>query len=342
MIPLQLAVPGLAAFAVTFALTPLVKRLAPKLGLVDLPNPRRINKVPMPTGGGLAVLAGVVVAAWLADIPHILPTLLAASIITAVGLVDDRIGLNAGQKFIGQLAAVLVYVIWGGRIEFVSNPFGGMFYLGYLSMPVTVFWILALINLMNFIDGLDGLAVGISLIAALTLLSLAWDLGRMEAAVLSAILVGVSAGFLPFNFNPAKLYLGDAGAMLLGLLLAVVSTEGALKGAATIGLSVPILIFALPIVDTFCAVVRRIQQGVPFYQADQSHFHHRMLQLGLTQRQVVFVAYFLSSLSACAALFAARYAWAAYILVPVIAAAFLYGSARVGMIQVPSKIERRL
>ena len=260
----------------------------------------------MPTGGDWRFLR-VVVAAHGWRTYRIFSPRLAAShhhSCSARGRSDRALTLV--RKFIGQLATCPGICNLGGRIEFVSNPFGGMFYLGYLSMPVTVLWILALINLMNFIDGLDGLAVGITLIAALTLLSLAWDLGRMEAAVLSAILVGVSAGFLPFNFNPAKLYLGDAGAMLLGLLLAVVSTEGALKGAATIGLSVPILIFALPIVDTFCAVVRRIQQGVPFYQADQSHFHHRMLQLGLTQRQVVFVAYFLSSLSACAALFAAR------------------------------------
>ena len=205
--------------------------------------------------------------------------------------------------------------------------------------------VLALINLMNFIDGLDGLAVGITLIAALTLMGLAWDLGRFEAAVLSAVLVGVAAGFLPFNFNPAKLFLGDSGAMLFGFLLALISTEGALKGAATIGLSVPILIFALPIVDTVCAIVRRTQNGVPFYQADQDHFHHRMLKLGLSQRQVVFVAYLLSSVSACAALFTARHTWAAFVLVPLVGAGFLYGSARVGMIQIPSskfKYERRL
>jgi len=343
MDPAQLVVPFLVAFAVTFTLTPFVRRLAPKLGLVDMPNPRRINTVPMPTGGGLAVFVGFVAASVSAGIPHILPTISAAAVVTLVGVIDDRVGLKPGRKFLGQLMAVLIYVIWGTRIEFVSNPFGGMFYLGYLSFPVTVLWVLSLINLMNFIDGLDGLAVGITLIAAVTLLSLAWDLGRIEAAVLSAVLVGVSAGFLPFNFNPAKLYLGDAGAMLLGFLLAVVSTEGALKGAATIGLSVPIMIFALPIVDTVCAIVRRVQNGVPFYQADQGHFHHRMLKLGLSQRQVVFVAYLLSSLSACAALFTARHSWAAYILVPLIAVSFLYGSARVGMIQVPSsKIERRL
>lgn len=343
MIPSQLILPFCVAFVVTFILTPIVKRLAPKLGLVDLPNARRINKEPMPTGGGLALFIGFALAALLADIPHVLPTLIGAAIITLVGFIDDRQNLSAGKKFAGQLLGVLVYVLWGGRIEFVSNPFGEMLYLGYLSIPITVFWVLALVNLMNFIDGLDGLAVGITLIAALTLLSLAWDLGRYDAAVLSVILVGVSVGFLPYNFNPAKLFLGDTGAMLLGFLLAVVSTEGALKGAATIGLSVPILIFALPIVDTVCAIVRRIQQGVPFYQADQSHFHHRMLKMGLSQRQAVFLAYFLSSVSACAALFTARHTWAAFVVVPVIAIVAAYGSARVGMIQVPtSKYERRL
>ncbi|NLM39550.1 MAG: undecaprenyl/decaprenyl-phosphate alpha-N-acetylglucosaminyl 1-phosphate transferase [Firmicutes bacterium] len=345
MTPSHLLLPFLIAFGVTFAVTPLIKRLAPKLGLVDHPNPRRINKVPMPTGGGLAVFAGFALAARYAGVTDVFPTFTAAAVILAVGLVDDRVGLKASWKFLGQLLGVLVYVIWGSRIEFVSNPFGGMFYLSWLAIPVTVFWFLALINLMNFIDGLDGLAVGITLIAALTLMGLAWDLGRFEAAVLSAVLVGVAAGFLPFNFNPAKLFLGDSGAMLFGFLLALISTEGALKGAATIGLSVPILIFALPIVDTVCAIVRRTQNGVPFYQADQDHFHHRMLKLGLSQRQVVFVAYLLSSVSACAALFTARHTWAAFVLVPLVGAGFLYGSARVGMIQIPSskfKYERRL
>ena len=139
MTPSHLLLPFLIAFGVTFAVTPLIKRLAPKLGLVDHPNPRRINKVPMPTGGGLAVFAGFALAARYAGVTDVFPTFTAAAVILAVGLVDDRVGLKASWKFLGQLLGVLVYVIWGSRIEFVSNPFGGMFYLSWLAIPVTVF-----------------------------------------------------------------------------------------------------------------------------------------------------------------------------------------------------------
>lgn len=321
------------AVAVTAILTPLARKIALKAGLIDVPNPRRINKIPMPTGGGLAIFAGFCIASLVGDTPHFGVTALSAFLILAVGIIDDRKELSAGVKFAGQFLAVLIYVLFGPRIEFMSNPFGGMIYLGKLSVPVTMLWVLTLVNIMNFIDGLDGLTAGITLISAVALTTLAWSLHRYDAAVLAAIVVGVSLGFLPYNFNPAKVYLGDGGALLLGFLLAAVSTEGALKGAATIGLSVPILILAVPVTDLLCAVVRRTQRGVPFYQADRSHFHHRLLDLGFTQRQVVYVAYLLTGISAALALITAHLTKPTWLVVLALSLIFWYGSIRIGMVE---------
>ena len=192
---------------------------------------------------------------------------------------------------------------------------------------------LTLINIMNFIDGLDGLTTGIALIAAAALASLALLLGRYDAALMAIIVVGAALGFLPYNFNPAKLYLGDGGAMLLGFLLAAISTEGALKGAATISISVPILILAVPVTDLLCAVVRRMQNGVPFYQADRSHFHHRLLDLGFSQRQVAGLAYLITLFSATMAVLTAHLSRTTWLVALVLGLVFWYGSIRVGMIQ---------
>lgn len=327
------------SIGVTALLTPLARRFALRVGLVDLPNSRRINTVPMPTGGGIAIFAGFIAASLVGEIPHFSVTVLAAALILLLGLVDDRLELSAKTKFLGQVLAVLIYVLFGPRIEFVSNPFGEMIYLGKLSIPLTMLWILTLINIMNFVDGLDGLTVGITLISAIALTTLAWTLGRYDAAFLSIIVVGVSLGFLPYNFNPARVYLGDGGAMLLGFLLGAVSTEGALKGAATIGLSVPILILAVPVTDLFCAIVRRLQLGVPVYQADRSHFHHRLLDLGFSQRQVVYVAYFLTGISATIAVVTAHKARATWLVALALGALFWYGSIKVGMVK-PIRLTR--
>lgn len=321
------------AVTVTAVLTPFVRRFALRMGLVDVPNPRRINKVPMPTGGGIAIFGGLLVASAVGEIPHFGVTMLTAALIMILGVIDDRFELSAGVKFAGQVLAVSIYVIWGPRIEFMSNPFGEMLYLGKLSIPLTLLWVLTLVNIMNFIDGIDGLTTGITLIGAVALTTLALLLGRYDAAMLATIVVGVSVGFLPYNFNPAKVYLGDGGAMLLGFLLAAVSTEGALKGAATIGISVPILILVVPVTDLLCAVVRRMQDGVPVYQADRSHFHHRLLDLGFSQRQVVYVAYLITGFSATMAILTAHMARTTWIVTLVLGLLFMYGSMRMGMIK---------
>lgn len=336
----QFMVALVVAVGCTASLTPFARWFALKVGLVDIPNSRRINKVPMPTGGGIAIFVGFLCASLIVDIPHFFVTVLAALLILIVGLLDDRFELSPGVKFLGQVVAVLVYVLWGPRIEFMSNPFGEMLYLGKLSIPLTMLWVLTLINIMNFVDGIDGLTTGITLISAIALTTLAWTLGRYDAALFAVILVGVTLGFLPFNFNPAKVYLGDGGALLLGFLLAAVSTEGALKGATTIGLSVPILILAVPVTDLLCSVVRRFQRGVPFYEADRSHFHHRLLDLGFSQRQVVYVAYLITGFSASMAVLTARLTRTTWIVALALGVVFWYGSIRVGMVKPFSRLSR--
>ena len=329
---IQFASAFLISLVVTALLSPLARRVAWKWGLVDEPNARRINKVPMPTGGGLAIFGGFLAASLVGDLPHLSVTVLAAVLILVIGILDDRYQLSAGAKFAGQLAAVLIYVLWGPRIEFISNPFGGMITLGSFPFPDHAVGAY-LINIMNFIDGLDGLTTGIALIAAAALASLALLLGRYDAALMAIIVVGAALGFLPYNFNPAKLYLGDGGAMLLGFLLAAISTVGALKGAATISISVPILILAVPVTDLLCAVVRRMQNGVPFYQADRSHFHHRLLDLGFSQRQVAGLAYLITLFSATMAVLTAHLSRTTWLVALVLGLVFWYGSIRVGMIQ---------
>lgn len=298
--------PMVLGFIFTILITPLVRQGAVSIGLVDQPSARRINRVPIPTGGGIALYLGFFLAGYLMDVPNLLPLFISGTVVVVVGLVDDYYQLPAGYKFIGQLVAVMIYVIAGAQIQFVTNPFGGMIYLGMWSVPVTMLWMLALINVMNFIDGSDGLATGITIIAGLALLSIAMDLGRQPQVLAAGLLVGCALGFLPFNFSPARMFLGDAGSMFVGFLLAALSTEGALKGAATIGITVPLLILALPVCDTFVVIGRRLMQGVPVYQADTQHFHHRMLALGLSQRQVALLAYLFSCSSAGIALLLAR------------------------------------
>ncbi len=302
----------LLPLAFSLALTPLVRRLAHEVGLVDMPNARRINKKPMPTGGGVAIFLSFLAASFILRAPLQLPLILGGGIVLAVGLLDDYMELKASHKFLGQFVGVMVFVMFGPKIEFVTHPLGGMVYLSYLSIPITVFWMMAVVNIMNFIDGLDGLSAGISLISCTALFTIAFDFGRADAALLAALLVGAIAGFLPYNFNPARIYLGDAGAMFLGFMLGAIAAEGALKGAATIGLSIPTLILAVPTMDTVCNIVRRVRQGVPIYQADRGHFHHRLLDLGWSQRRVVLFLYMASLLAAGIALYITRtpqYAW---------------------------------
>ena len=212
-----------------------------------------------------------------------------------MGIFDDLYDLSPKIKLIGQIAAAAILVCFGIKVEWVTNPFGGMFYLGKLSIPITIFWVVGITNTLNFIDGLDGLAAGISSIASFTLMVMALCEGLSSVVVLTAALAGGALGFLPHNFNPAKIFMGDTGAMFLGYTLAAISVVGAVKSATVIALVVPILALGLPIMDTAFAILRRFVNGYPIMQADKDHIHHRLLAIGFTQKQTVLIMYSISA-----------------------------------------------
>lgn len=296
------------ALITSWVLTPYVGRFAIRCGIVDVPNARRLNRVPVPTGGGLAIFIAFWLALLITGASHpALPGLMVGSLIICLtGFLDDLWEISPAVKLMGQVLAALAVVAGGTVIRFVTNPLGGMFYLGWLGIPVTIVWIVAVINMINFIDGLDGLAAGVAVIACLPLFLVAWRLGYEFVALLLLGLAGATLGFLRYNFNPAQLFMGDTGAMFLGFMLGALSVEGTLKGATTVALAVPVLILGLPVMDTLFSVVRRLRSGRPVYQADRGHLHHRLLDLGLSQRQTVVLLYAWAGLLGLAALILAE------------------------------------
>lgn len=286
------------SLVVSFALTPAVKWLAVKIGAVDVPkDKRRMHDHPIPRLGGLAIFAGFVVAVLLfAEVDRQLRgILIGGCVIVAVGIVDDSHPLGAGIKFILQIVAALIAVWHGVIIEMIANPLpfiGGEYWdFGIMSIPITVIWIVAVTNSVNLIDGLDGLADGVSSIAALTMLIIALLMGDMEMAALCAALVGGCIGFIPYNRNPAKIFMGDTGATFLGFVLATVSVTGLFKLYAVISFVVPFVILGFPIFDTVSAFTRRILKGQNPMKADRSHTHHKLIDMGMSQKQAVATLY---------------------------------------------------
>lgn len=285
------------AFVVAVALTPLTARLGRRVGAVDQPRERGLSEHPTPLLGGLAILAAVVVASLIfvdpgvADDEKIRGILAGAIIVTLVGALDDRFDLPAPVKFIGQIVAATVPVVAGVEVTNITLPFIGAVDLGSAGAPLTVLGIVFVINVVNFSDGVDGLAAGVCAISAVAFSIIAFDLGRGSAAVLAAIVAGAAAGFLVFNFHPAKVFMGDAGSNLLGLLLACVAVEGAVKTQVVLALVFPLLVLAVPFLDTTFVVLKRLKYGRPVYVADQSHFHHRMNRIGFSQRKTVLYLY---------------------------------------------------
>jgi len=294
----------LVSMVLAYIITPSVIKLAWKVGAIDRPgDARRVHKKPTPRLGGLAIYIAFVTAGLL-TLPlkqeSIQGIFLGASLIVILGILDDIYNLPAKVKLLGQIAAACVLVAFGVRVEIITNPLGGMFVLGKLAIPATLFWVVGITNTLNFIDGLDGLAAGIAAIAAFTMMLVNISLGQTVGAVVMAILAGAAIGFLPYNFNPAKIFMGDTGAMFLGFVLAAQAVEGTVKSATAIALIVPILALGLPIFDTAFAILRRFVNGKPLMQADKGHVHHRLLAIGLSQKQAVLFMYLISlSLGIC-------------------------------------------
>ena len=295
----------LIALFVALIATPAVIVLAAKTGAMDAPDARKVHKGPMPRIGGLAIYCGFMAAILamlnFADLTQeiangVIGLLLGGTLIVIIGLIDDYKNLPAKVKLLGQILAACVVVYFDVRIDVITDPFGDYLYLEYLAVPATVFWIVGLTNTVNLIDGLDGLAAGVSTIASITIMLVALQEDVMIVALFTAALAGAALGFLRYNFNPAKIFMGDTGSMFLGFILAGISVIGAVKCTATIALIVPILALGLPIMDTTFAIIRRYRGGVPIFKPDKGHLHHRLLDLGFSQRQAVLLMYVISAL----------------------------------------------
>jgi UDP-GlcNAc:undecaprenyl-phosphate GlcNAc-1-phosphate transferase len=298
----------LVAGVVAFAVAPLAARLARSIGAIDMPRERGLSDEPTPSLGGLAILAGVLVAA-----VFFLPLfgdstvdeqtrgiVLGAVVAALVGTADDIWDLPPIVKFAGQIGAAVIPVLSDVRVETFTLPFLGHVDLGNFSGPVTVLGIVAVMNIVNFTDGVDGLAAGVCTIAAATLAVIALSLDRAcldgaatctGAGVLAAITAGAAFGFLYHNFHPASIFMGDAGSNMLGLLLACIAIQGTIKTAAIVALFFPLTVLAVPILDGAFVVMKRIKYRRPVYEADRWHLHHRLANIGFSQRRTVVYLY---------------------------------------------------
>lgn len=282
--------------------TPIVKKLAYKLGAIDVPrDERRVHNRPIPRMGGLAIyLAFTICSLYFSGFDkRVAGIVIGGTLVVIMGIIDDIKTLKPMPKFAFQIAAALVLISFGISVKSITVPFftrGGSLNIGYFGIPVTLIWVVGITNAINFIDGLDGLACGIGLISSLTLFGVAIISGRDISVLLTVVLAGACMGFLPYNFNPASIFMGDTGSQFLGFTLAAISIQGAIKSAAAVAVAVPILALGLPIYDTLFSMVRRKINKKPMSQADRGHFHHRLLDLGLTQRQAVYIMYIVSGL----------------------------------------------
>ena len=293
----------IVSFAFTFATTPLVRRFAFKIGAIDIPKDnRRMHKKPTPRIGGLAIIFGFTVATLCFAQPsrQLYGTLAGAAIIAVMGVIDDCKNLPAKLKFVIQIIAALVVVFAGDiKIDVFTNPnflSDNPYWVlpEWLSVTLTVIWIVFITNAVNFIDGLDGLAAGVSAIMSISLVFISIRVGEYSIAILGIALMGSCFGFLPFNFNPAKIFMGDTGSPFLGFMLATLSIQGVFKSYAVISFAVPLLILGLPLFDALFAMIRRILRGQSPMTADRGHLHHRLVDMGFSQKQTVFILYAIS------------------------------------------------
>ncbi len=315
------------AFGVSLASTPLVKMLAYKIGAVDVPkDARRVHDHPIPRLGGLAIFYGFLISILCFTVVEgqLRGIILGSLIIVAMGIVDDVKQLSAKIKFSIQILVAVIVVLHGVIIKYISVPEfiieGGILPLKWMSIPITILWIVGVTNAVNLIDGLDGLAVGVSSIATFSLFFIAILASEMEVAIITAALAGACMGFLPYNFNPAKIFMGDTGSTFLGFMLSVICIQGLFKGYVVISFIIPFLILGLPIFDTTFAIIRRIWNKKPIMAPDRGHLHHRLMDMGFSQKQTVAILYVIASilaLSAVVVLESGAY-WAAVFVIAII------------------------
>ena len=340
----------LVALAVTFVLTPLVKKFAIKIGAVDKPDARKVHHGLIPRLGGLAIYAGFMVSVitTIGFTYEMVGVMAGATFLILVGVADDILSLPPKVKLLGQIiAAAIPVVLFNINIEWVDLPWSGILYLPeIISLPLTIFWIIGFINTVNLIDGLDGLAAGIATIASIAIALLAFQMGQWVAAAAMIAMTGACLAFLQYNFNPAKIFMGDTGSMFLGYIIAAVSVMGSMKTVAMAILIVPLLALAVPITDTLLAIVRRKSSGVPIFSPDKNHLHHRLLAKGLNQKQVVIIMYALTAFFSCIALIVIHMSvWIGSAVVAVALILFVLWAKKLGVMQEivppPCQIEKK-
>ena len=325
----------LLAFVLSLATTPISMKIAYKVGALDQPKKRGMHTKVMPRAGGLAIFVGFFITVLF--LMHQVPTgqqptvwglLGGAALITLLGFLDDIYSLRPRTRIVVQLLAALIAVATGTQISDITVPFFGEINFGIFSNVITIFWIIGVTNAVNLLDGLDGLATGVASIASATLMIIAIIFGDPLLAglpiLLTAALAGSCLGFLPYNFNPAKIFMGDTGSTFLGYSLAVISVQTMLKTYTALTLVVAVIVLALPIADTMFAIIRRVVNHRPISEGDRGHLHHRLIDKGLSQKKAVLTLYFISALFGLAAILVVlKDVWAAAILLIVVFAVWI-------------------
>jgi UDP-GlcNAc:undecaprenyl-phosphate GlcNAc-1-phosphate transferase len=305
-------------FFASILLTPIVKKFAYKIGATDKPNYRKVHLRIMPRLGGLAIflsfIIGILIIKPVSE--YHLPIIIGSIIIILTGMLDDVKEISPKWKLAGQIAAAAVVVIMGDlKVEFINLPFGGQIDFGYLSFPITMIWIIGITNAINLIDGLDGLAGGVSTIALFSIAGMSIITGNIYVTAISLIVAASTVGFLFFNFHPAKIFMGDTGALFLGFMIAVLSLLG-YKGVTFVSLVIPVIVLGVPISDTFFAIIRRLVNKQPLSAPDKSHLHHCLLKSGFSHRQTVLLIYAMSSVFGLAAfIFSQATVWGSLIVI---------------------------
>jgi UDP-GlcNAc:undecaprenyl-phosphate GlcNAc-1-phosphate transferase len=302
-----LAVLVMSALA-SYFLTPLARRLAFRWKAIDLPGERKVHQEPMPRLGGLAVFGGFcvpwalfylldnrVTATFQNYEKLFLALMIGAGLMLLLGVADDVKGLNARQKFSFQIMTALALYFGGFQINLVSNPFGGSIQLGWLALPVSILWIVGVTNAINLLDGIDGLATGVTVCIALSLAVINIANDNIMVALLTLCLAGACLGFLPHNFSPAKIFLGDSGSLFIGLVLSCIGIISLFKVTTAAIVIVPLILFGIPLFDTTAVFFGRLVRGDPLFKADKTHLHHRLLHLGMNHRQASLLLYSVSA-----------------------------------------------
>lgn len=333
------------AFIVAFLSTPIAKRIALKLNAIDVPKDnRRMHSKPIPRLGGLAIINGFFVSIIFSivtsffdgfkiiNIDFRFVSFLGGLVIIIMGsCLDDIKPLDAKIKLIFQVLAAIVIVVGGTRIETFTNPFSDSGFSNlplYISYPLTIFWIVGITNALNLMDGLDGLAAGVASISSLSLFLVSMISGLWDTAIITAALAASSLGFLPYNFNPAKIFMGDTGSAFLGFSLAVISIQSTLKTYTAIAIVIPMLVLGLPLFDTIFAIIRRLITGKSPMKADRGHIHHKLIDMGLTHRQSVVVLYTASSILGLTAIVMAEKGAISALILIIAVAIFIVGGGK--------------